>query len=65
MEKQRLWLKEGTFFDAMHGRDAAYLRKKIENIKLGYELKADVECPNCGRMSSVEVDLNTEFFSTL
>lgn len=60
--EEKTLVERATYFDAMHAKDAAYLRKKIEKIKLGYELKAEVECPNCGRIQSAEVNLDTEFF---
>ena len=46
----------------MTARDARWLRKRIDAVTPGVEMKTDFTCATCGTQGEVEVPLGTDFF---
>lgn len=48
--------------ERLPARDSLFLRKRIDRVSPGVEMKQTVECPHCGEKSEVQVPLGADFF---
>lgn len=51
-----------SYVESMTSRDSAYFWSILDDIRIGYESRLTVTCPECGEEFEVFVPINSEFF---
>lgn len=54
--------KKQKYVQELIGMDSAYIKDKIESIKVGYDLDIYEECPYCGEAVEFVLPMTEEFF---
>ena len=54
-----------TYISELSGKDASFIKKQFENIKIGYDVNLMTECPACGNKNvRFRLPMNRDFFLT-
>lgn len=54
--------KRKSYIENLHTRDTGYMKNKLGEIEVGYDLNIFEECPYCGADVEFTLPLNEEFF---
>lgn len=51
-----------TYVSELSGKDSAFLRKQMSEIRVGYNTSLETDCPNCGNTFKYSMPISSNFF---
>ena len=51
-----------TYISNLSGKDSAFIRKQMNQIKVGYDTNLETDCPHCGETFKFALPMSASFF---